>query len=186
MPNGTRLPGGPIDEGLRVGGGARAIRGSSDAARPAPVDWSLTRRAPEEEPPPGASSINQFAALGTVGAGDLQTLLDFTLDANSLGVVKSLDFFLSNVAATTTLSLALLFGETVVRGFEKVAFFPASSPVQSINFSPLSLPVGAGARVRVISTNGDGGAYTVGARLFGWQWPSAIDARYRPEGVGVR
>lgn len=147
----------------------------------------ITRSTPEESAPPASVFFALSDSAGVVGANVIAPLpnASLVLDAQNYGVLKSLDVFVTPWTATSSVFFQLLVNGAAVRGFERIGFVPAALALVSRGFD-LSLALPQGATVSVQAVDVDGAAYTVGVELFGWQWPVSIDAKYRPEGAGVR
>lgn len=177
--------GGPIDEFTR--GSAPPGQGSGAGDPAASLGWTLTRQVPEEAPPPGSTYFAQADTANIVGAAT-STLFPgarFTIDPDRYGVLKSVDFEVTDYTKTSVVRFALLLNGTPARGFDAILIPPAAASLKTRGFD-LSLALGKGTQIDIQATDVDGGAYTVNVAFFGWQWPASIDARYRPEGVGVR
>lgn len=151
------------------------------------LGWLVNRAVPEEAPPPGSVFFAQADTQGIVGAGTVALFpnASFKVDPNNFGVLKSLDLEVTDLTKASNVRFALLINGLPARGFDSILITPAVAALKTRGFD-LSLPLGAGAQVDVQVTDVDGAAYTVNCSFFGWQWPQAIDARYRPEGTGVR
>jgi hypothetical protein len=151
------------------------------------LGWLINKQIPEVEPPPQSQFFATQDAQAIVGAGTALTLpnIAVAVDNNSIAVVKSFDIFVTPVTATTQVAFALMFNAAPAPGFADVRVFPAPLSVENRGWD-LSIPVSQNTTITVKVTDVDGAAYTVGCYLYGWIWPLAIDARYRPEGPGVR
>lgn len=183
--------GGPIDElpfrsappGAASSAGAPDTTGQGTAS----LGWTLTRSAPEEAPPPGSSYFSAADTQAIVGAGIVSQFPNavFVVDGDRYGVLKSLDFEVTDYTKLSAVRFSLLVNGAPLPAFNQILIPPAAAALKTRGFD-LSLPLPRGATVSVSVLNVDGGAYTVNVSYFGWQWAVAIDARYRPEGVGIR
>lgn len=156
-----------------------------DATAPqAPPQAIITRQLPEEAAPTGAVFFSPADSAAVAGVNALVLLPNASvqIDQFSYGVLKGLDVFVTPWTAVSNVFFTLRVNGQAVRGFERVGFVPAALALVSRGFD-MSLQLPQGALVSVDATDVDGAAYTVGVELFGWQWPVAIDSRYRPEGV---
>ena len=180
--------GGPIDEYPLRSAPPGATAGAPDTTgQSAPsLGWMLTRQVPEEAPPPGSTFFNSADSVGLVAAG-VQPMPNatFQLDQDRYGVLKSIDFEVTNYTAASDVRFTLLVNGGGVPGFTNVRIPPAAASLKARGFD-MSLALPRGATITVTVNDIDGGVYTANVAFFGWQWPAAIDARYRPEGVGVR
>lgn len=178
------IAGGNVDEYPRLSPRATVDASGAPLVPPALI---ITRSTPEESAPPASIFFAQSDSAAVVGAAVIAPLPNVTLalDAQNYGVLKSLDVFVTPWTGTSSVFFQLLVNGSPVRGFERIGFVPAPLALVSRGFD-LSLALPQGATITVQAVDVDGAAYTVGAELFGWQWPVAIDARYRPEGAGVR
>lgn len=176
--------GGPIDEWPR--GSARAMPMVGDPGAQ-PAGWMVTRAVPEESAPPGSRFFAQSDAAAIAGAGAVLVLGAATLaiDPANYAVLRSIDLFVTNYTSASDVRFAVLFDGAPAPGLDNIGLIPANLAIQSRGFD-LALAVPRAAVISVRATDNDGGAYEVGCTFFGWQWPAAIDARYRPEGQGVR
>lgn len=179
------LAGGTADEYPR-GSPRGQFSDQGQALQPPPL--LITRATPEEAAPPGSRffALSDSAAVvgANVNSGPLAGVT-LKLDDQNYGVLKGLDVFVTPWTATSVVFFQVLVNGGAVPGFERIGFVPAALALVSRGFD-LSLALPQGSTVSVQAIDVDGAAYTVGAELFGWQWPVAIDARYRPEGAGVR
>lgn len=166
----------------------RSVRAVGDPSQDTGVPYAapvavITRQVPEEAAPSGSTPFTSNDSAATNAAGVvLLPNASVTIDAGNYGVLKAVDFFVTPYTLASVVTFALLVNGSPVRGFEAIGFMPAAIALASRGFD-LSLQLPQGATVAVQARNVDGGAYVVGCQLYGWQWPVAIDGKYRPEGV---
>lgn len=182
--------GGPIDEMPRrsaLPSIGTAAAGADATGQPAPsLGWMLTRAVPEEAPPPGSSFFNVADSVNLGAAGVVPFAGSvFNIDADRYGVLKSLDLEVTDYTSISNVQFTLFVNDAPVNGFQNIRIPPANASLKTRGFD-LSLPLGKGAKVSLSVNDVDGGVYIANVSYFGWQWAVAIDARYRPEGVGVR
>lgn len=178
--------GGPIDE-YPFASAPPTAGGASSAGGGAPsLGWMLTRQVPEEAPPPGSQYFTQADSLSLAAVGAQQfPNATFILDASNFGVLKSIDFEVTDYTTLSNVQFTVLVNGTPAVGLNAVRIPPANAALKTRGFD-LSLPLPKGATVSISVNDLDGGAYIANVTYFGWQWSADIDARYRPEGVGVR
>ncbi len=138
---------------------------------------------PEVFPIPDAKEFNPLGSIGTAAVQANVAIPNATVDvpASNLFVIRSFSIYITNMLATTNVTWSLLVNGQPVQGYLGVSIFPRVAPSISNTFDCFIRGRGF-ATISVIFSNGDGGAYTVGASFSGWFWPEASDGRWKSSG----
>lgn len=179
--------GGPVDVLPRPSAPPGQILPGDPAGLKDAQGWIITRQVPEQAPPPNTSFFSLADTQAIVGAGTTALFpnLTFVTDPDRFGVIKSLDLEVTDYTKVSNVRFALLLNGIPARGLDNILVPPAVASFKAVGFD-LSVTLGRSTQIDVRVTDVDGGPYTVNASVFGWQWPAALDAKYRPEGQGVR
>lgn len=104
----------------------------------------------------------------------------FNLPANSVGVIRELNFNVNNVLTTTDIRFRVLVNGSPVPGYDSIDIFPRAAASVNLSFPPentfLRLVDGAAITIEVTVT--DGGSYQLGASFRGWHFSKTIGDAY--------
>jgi hypothetical protein len=170
---------------LGQGGGPVAVPPTMMGAGGLPVaSASIQIPLPEVLPIPDA---HEFNTLGFIASAGIQTnvVIPGTIvdvPANNYGVVRGVTLYITNMLVTTDVIWSLQIDQASPQGYNQITIFPRAAPFVSNGFDSMVRFQGP-ARLQVIFSNRDGGAYVIGAAISGWFWPEASDARWRRFGM---
>lgn len=127
-------------------------------------------------PPPGSRSFNLADEVATIGAGTLTELTNcqLQLPPTNVGVISSIELLIDGILITTRLFFRLIVNGSPIPGWGSLTVLArngAANASRSLS-GPLGIELPAGAAFTVKALNQDGGNYTVGANLYGWEWPA--------------
>ena len=99
---------------------------------------------------------------------------------NSIGYIRSIQFDINDVVATTLVTFSLLFNEAPVPGWNNIRVFPRVASSVSISYGPeetfIRVPDGQTIALRVTVT--DANTYVVGALYHGWHFSKSLAGDY--------
>lgn len=141
---------------------------------------SLQLPLPEVLPIPSAKEFNPLGQKATVGAENNTVITGTVLDIpdSTFGVIRGVSLYITNMLTTTNVVWSLIVENATPQGFNQLTIFPRAAPFVSNGFDSM-IRFNGPARIQVIFSNLDGGAYTVGASFSGWFWPTGSDAIWR-------
>ena len=165
--------GGNFGGGAPMGGGA-AVGGSGP----------IVRFLPEERPIPTAQEFNLLGQQTTVAVQANQPLVGATLTLPSgfVARVAAVVLYVAGLGAGSQLSFSLTVNDGAVQGWTNVAIFPGAAARVSEGYDAHILVPNTGV-VEAFFTNADGGAYTVGVQISGWQWAEQDGKRWVEQGT---
>lgn len=145
---------------------------------------------PEDNPIPEAVEFNPAGSASTV-AIEVGTAISLapqvgatagfvTLPQNNVGRIAGVIFSITNMLTTTNVTFTLTINGGPVPGYSGVTITPRISSFVEAEFSEpgCRILVPNAAKIGVIFSNLDGGAYTVGASISGWYWPEPSGKRW--------
>lgn len=180
----TRIPPYGAPPGARVvpggGGGGSSIPAPPLASQGGPV----IRYPPDVFPIPSAQEINTEGQAATVVAEANIELVGarIQLPQGSLGRLASIVLYVANLGAGSILSFTITINGGAVQGYTNVPIFPGATARLGVGYQPY-IRIPSGALVQAFYTNADGGAYTVGVALSGWQWSQQDGDRWLASGT---
>jgi hypothetical protein len=148
------------------------------------VDRSLQVYLPEVFPIPAATEFNTVVSKATsVVETNIDIGLVIDLPQNNIGIIRGVNLFITNMLTTTNLTWTLTFNGAPVPGYSNLSIFPRLAPFVSNSFdSFIRIPQGNPMKVRIVYSNNDGGTYTIGAGLSGWNWPIQLGNLWTQQG----
>jgi hypothetical protein len=189
--NGSGLtfpPGGlSISPPWGYGGPGGVVRRPPNLAPPGtpPIARVLSLPLPEDSPIPDAREFNKTGSVATaavMAAPALVTGCTFVIPAATLGVVRTVSIYITNMIAATNVQWWVMVDGGAASGYDPVTIFPRVASSISNSFDS-KIRVKGPATVSVVFQNFDGGAYQVGASIGGWYWPEASDERWKSFGA---
>lgn len=103
------------------------------------------------------------------------------IPALNQGIMTGFSIYVQNMLAASNITWTLLANGVPVQGYSGITIFPGVSPRAANTFDAPVRFVGE-TTLTVSITNGDGGAYLLGAAISGWFWPQASDRRWKSAG----
>lgn len=139
----------------------------------------LTKLPARFMPPPTAQDFSA-SANQSVGPGPVTAVLaTFQIPRGSVGVIRSLNFNINNMLATTVVALALTINQGVAPGWT-YNIFPRAAASVALSFGPeetyIKVPDGSLIGFQVILT--DAGTYIIGGTFHGWHFSKSVAAEY--------
>ena len=130
-------------------------------------------------PPPTAQDFSA-SANQSVGPGPtVVTIATFRIPRGAVGVIRSINFNINNMLATTIVALALTINEGVASGWS-YNVFPRAAASVSLSFGPeetfIKVPDGSLVGFQVTLT--DAGTYIIGGLFHGWHFSKNIAQEY--------
>lgn len=142
----------------------------------------LVVRHPDEFAPyPGARFFNPFGSqAGLTAAGGEVQLAAIQLEANMVGIVRSLTLNVNTMLTTSNIQFTLRLNQNPVLGFDRYAPFPRVAASVSVAWGPDEMAVRAepGALISLTVRVIDGGTYQVGGSFGGWQYSTTIREQF--------
>jgi hypothetical protein len=188
MPNPLTFPPGGVVDGTPwgYGKGGAVIRppNVTQSGLPA-MGRMLILPLPEDSPIPDAHEFNVEGAVATaaVTANPVAiTGCSYTVPAGSLGVVRNVSVYINNMLATTDVRWFVYIDGSPVAGYAPITVFSRVAAFVGTSFDA-KIRITGPATVSISFMNVDGGAYSVGAALGGWDWPQASDDRWKAYGM---
>lgn len=140
---------------------------------------------PEDSPIPTATEFNVLGSIqgtGIVAAKTAITGASFNVPEGSLGVIRNVSIYVTNMIATTSISWFLQIDNAGgPQGFNPLTMFPRVASSVSNSFDSKIRLTGP-CNVAMFYTQADGGINVIGASFGGWIWAQAADARWKSVG----
>ena len=139
----------------------------------------LTKLPARFMPPPTAQDFSASASQA-VGPGPVQALItNFTIPRGSVGVIRSINFNINNMLATTVVAIALTLNQGVASGWS-YNIFPRAAASLSVAFGPEEtfIKVPDGSLVGFLVTLTDAGTYLIGGTFHGWHFSKNLAEEY--------
>ncbi len=126
-------------------------------------------------PPTNATPLFGTDLQPSVNAGTVTLLPGCTLQVpdNNVGVIASITVLLDQIVITSNVVWSILVNGITPPGYNQLRVIPRSGAAAvGVQFVPTRLELPPLAIVTVQAQNIDGGAYNLGAQLYGWYWPA--------------
>jgi hypothetical protein len=150
-----------------------------------PIGRSLFLPLPEDSPIPTATEFNILGSIqgtGIVAAKTLITGATFNVPEGSLGVIRNVTIYVTNMLATTSISWFLQIDNAGgPQGFNPLTMFPRVASSVSNSFDAKIRLTGP-CVVSMFYTQADGGINVIGGSFGGWIWPVTADQRWKTTG----
>lgn len=179
----TRVP--PYRPGSGGSGGSGGGGSAVPTAPLAPAGGPVIRYPPDVFPIPSAQEFNAFGQANTAAIqANVELVLTplLVLPVGMVARIANIVLYVANLGAGSVLSFTITINGAPIQGYSNVPIFPGATARLGVGFTTY-VDVPANGTVQAFFTNGDGGAYTVGVAISGWQWSQQDGDRWLTQGT---